>query len=100
MGIPLAEVAEIFADLPENRMPSARDWTAITEHWRGRLEARQRELARMQRELASCIGCGCLSLSTCRVFNPGDALGEAGPGAQLLPEIRPEAPPGSPGRPA
>lgn len=92
MGIPLAEVAEIFADLPENRMPSKRDWTAITEHWRGRLEARQQELARMQRELTSCIGCGCLSLGTCRVFNPGDELGKAGSGAQLLPEILPDPP--------
>ncbi|MEB4613464.1 redox-sensitive transcriptional activator SoxR [Leucobacter sp. M11] len=89
MGIPLSEVAEVFADLPENRMPGKRDWTRITEHWRGKLEARRLELERMERELTGCIGCGCLSLGTCRVLNPGDALAEGGSGAQRLPEILP-----------
>lgn len=92
MGIPLTEVAEVFAGLPENRMPGKRDWTRITERWRGKLEARRLELERMERELTGCLGCGCLSLGTCLVLNPGDALGEDGPGAQRLPEIHPTSP--------
>lgn len=87
MGIPLTEVADEFARLPADRMPSTRDWERISRHWRGRLEARRRELERMERELTGCIGCGCLSLSTCRVFNPGDSLAADGPGPRRLPEI-------------
>ena len=90
MGIPLTEVADEFDRLPADRMPSARDWERISRHWRGRLEARRLELERMERELTGCIGCGCLSLSTCRVFNPGDALAADGPGPRRLPEIPPE----------
>ncbi|WP_053388308.1 redox-sensitive transcriptional activator SoxR [Leucobacter japonicus] len=90
MGIPLSEVAAEFARLPDDRMPSKRDWERISAHWRGRLEARRREIERMERELTGCIGCGCLSLRTCRVFNPEDALGAEGAGPRLLPEIDPE----------
>ncbi|MBS3182258.1 redox-sensitive transcriptional activator SoxR [Leucobacter manosquensis] len=91
MGVPLAEVAEELASLPADRMPSRRDWERISEHWRGKLEARRLEIERMERELTGCIGCGCLSLGTCRVFNPGDALSVDGPGPRLLPEIDPKS---------
>ena len=91
MGVPLAEVAAEFARLPSDRMPSKRDWERISAHWRGRLEARKLEIERMERELTGCIGCGCLSLATCRVFNPEDELSAQGPGPRLLPEIDPDA---------
>lgn len=90
MGIPLAEVAEVFADLPHERMPSKTDWRRISERWQGKLEARRREIERMESELFECIGCGCLSLRTCRVLNPDDALASGGAGPRLLPEIEPE----------
>lgn len=90
MGIPLSEVAAEFGRLPDDRMPSKRDWERISAHWRGRLKARRREIERMERELTGCIGCGCLSLRTCRVFNPEDALGAEGAGPRLLPEIDPD----------
>lgn len=90
MGIPLAEVAEVFSALPADRMPGKSDWRRISERWRGRLEARRREIERMERELVECIGCGCVSLRSCRVLNPGDELGENGSGPRLLPEFEPE----------
>ncbi|ALJ20874.1 redox-sensitive transcriptional activator SoxR [Microbacterium sp. No. 7] len=90
MGISLAEVAEVFADLPQDRMPGKTDWRRISERWRGRLEARRKEIERMEHELVECIGCGCVSLRSCRVLNPDDELGSAGAGPRLLPEIRAE----------
>lgn len=86
MGIPLVEVAEVFSDLPQDRMPGKSDWRRISERWRGRLEARRRELERMESELVECIGCGCVSLRSCRVLNPDDELGSGGSGPRLLPE--------------
>ncbi len=87
MGIPLVEVAEVFSDLPSDRMPGKADWRRISERWRGRLEARRREIERMESELVECIGCGCVSLKSCRVLNPDDELGTSGSGPRLLPEI-------------
>lgn len=89
MGIPLSEVSEVFSQLPHDRMPSKTDWRRISERWQSRLEARRREIERMERELVSCIGCGCVSLRSCRVLNPDDALGSDGSGPRLLPEIEP-----------
>ncbi|MGC2976187.1 redox-sensitive transcriptional activator SoxR [Brevibacterium sp. FAM 25378] len=87
MGIPLAEVADVFDDLPDDRMPGKTDWRRISERWRGKLEARRREIERMESELVECIGCGCVSLRSCRVLNPDDELGSSGSGPRLLPEI-------------
>lgn len=83
-GIPLAELAEVFANLPEDRMPSKSDWRRISDGWRARLEERRRELQQLEDELVGCIGCGCLSLNTCNVLNPGDRLGEDGVGPVRL----------------
>ncbi|MBM9465382.1 redox-sensitive transcriptional activator SoxR [Aeromicrobium sp. YIM 150415] len=87
MGISLSEVADVFADLPPDRMPGKTDWRRISERWRGRLEARRQEIERMENELVECIGCGCVSLRSCRVLNPDDELGADGAGPRLLPEI-------------
>ncbi|RLP77983.1 redox-sensitive transcriptional activator SoxR [Mycetocola tolaasinivorans] len=89
LGIPLTEVAEQFATLPEDRMPSLRDWNRLNASWRGQLAARRLELERLESEMNQCIGCGCVSLGSCRVFNPNDALGERGSGAVLLAPIEP-----------
>ncbi|MGO2861592.1 MAG: redox-sensitive transcriptional activator SoxR [Brevibacterium sp.] len=87
MGIPLAEVAEVFEDLPADRMPGKADWRRISERWRTKLEARRKEIERMESELVECIGCGCVSLRSCRVLNPDDELGSDGSGPRLLPEF-------------
>ncbi|MEZ0050478.1 MerR family redox-sensitive transcriptional activator SoxR [Mycobacterium sp. MAA66] len=83
-GIPLAEVATTFETLPSDHMPSKRDWIRISRIWHAQLAARRREIERLEEELTGCIGCGCLSLKTCRVFNPGDQLSEQGPGPRRL----------------
>lgn len=84
LGIPLGEVAEHFRTLPDDRMPSLRDWTRLNKRWRAQLRERQLELERLQSEMDQCIGCGCISLNHCLVINPGDELAAEGPGARRL----------------
>ena len=84
LGIPLSEVAEHFRTLPDDRMPSLRDWTRLNKRWRAQLHERQLELERLQSEMDQCIGCGCISLNHCLVINPGDELAAEGPGARRL----------------
>ena len=83
-GIPLSEVGEVFASLPEGRTPNKKDWAKISTAWNQRLEDRKQAIARLQEELTGCIGCGCLSLQTCNLLNPGDELGLGGQGARRI----------------
>jgi MerR family redox-sensitive transcriptional activator SoxR len=86
-GIPLAEVAAIFDELPSDRPPSREDWQRISDLWNAHVERRIETLTRMRDQLTDCIGCGCLSLGTCSLLNPDDALGTDGVGPRrVLPE--------------
>jgi MerR family redox-sensitive transcriptional activator SoxR len=84
LGLGLGEIAAEFAQLPQGRTPTARDWEAISRAIRARLDARIAELERTRERLDGCIGCGCLSLEHCAIWNPGDRLGEEGPGPRKL----------------
>lgn len=83
-GIPLATIREALEDLPHDHVPNARDWRQFTEAWRGMLEERIASLVQLRDQMASCIGCGCLSLEECPLRNPGDQLGRLGPGPRRL----------------
>lgn len=82
VGIPLAEVKAALDRLPDGRTPTAADWAEVSRAWQGELDDRIRDLVRLRSDLVSCIGCGCLSLNSCRLHNPGDRLAERGPGPQ------------------
>jgi MerR family transcriptional regulator, redox-sensitive transcriptional activator SoxR len=84
LGIPLARVRVALATLPSGRVPTSRDWAKLSAGWRSDLDDRILHLQRLRDNLADCIGCGCLSLRSCALFNPDDALGADGPGAVLL----------------
>jgi MerR family redox-sensitive transcriptional activator SoxR len=83
-GIPLASIAAALALLPAGRPPSKRDWERLSRAWRRDVESRIALLERVRDDLASCIGCGCLSLTACRLFNPADRAAQSGPGARYL----------------
>src|SRR6476659_2824864 len=83
-GIPLAAIGAALALLPAARPPSKRDWARLSRVWRRDVEERIAVLERVRDDLASCIGCGCLSLRSCKLFNPVDRVAEAGPGARYL----------------
>ncbi len=84
LGLTLGEVAEELRKLPQGRTPTARDWLAISAAIRVRLDDRIAELTRTRDRLDGCIGCGCLSLEHCAIWNPDDALGAEGPGPRKL----------------
>src|SRR5581483_4336197 len=84
LGIPLAKVREALATLPQDRVPTSRDWARLSAGWRQDLDDRIVHLQRLRDNLADCIGCGCLSLRSCALSNPGDVLAAQGPGAVRL----------------
>ncbi|GAA1855766.1 redox-sensitive transcriptional activator SoxR [Myceligenerans crystallogenes] len=84
VGIPLARIAEALATLPADHAPSRQDWARLSRAWQADLDARIEQLARLRDTLTDCIGCGCLSLRTCALANPGDALAGTGAGPRRL----------------
>lgn len=84
VGIPLSAIRTALNSLPDGRIPTERDWAALSARWRADLDDRIRRLTKLRNELTSCIGCGCLSLGSCPLFNPGDKLSKDGPGPRLL----------------
>ncbi len=84
LGLTLGEIETELARLPHGRTPDAKDWRAISAAIRDRLDARIAELERVRDRLDGCIGCGCLSLKNCAIYNPEDRLGEEGPGPRQL----------------
>ena len=79
-GIPLETIRAALDTLPASRTPTKRDWTRLSAAWRDALDARIADLRKLRDQLDDCIGCGCLSLRSCRLRNPDDALGDAGEG--------------------
>jgi MerR family redox-sensitive transcriptional activator SoxR len=84
VGIPLSEIQAAFDTLPQGRTPTVADWRALSVTWKDDLDARIRQLSLLRDRLSDCIGCGCLSIDSCPLRNPFDALGQEGSGARLL----------------
>ena len=84
LGISLAEIAEVLQQLPQQRTPTKADWTRLSSRWRESLDQRIADLVTLRDQLQGCIGCGCLSLKACRLYNPADVLAGQGPGPQRL----------------
>lgn len=83
-GLTLAEIEREMASLPNGRAPNQADWQAISTRLRATLDERIALLERTRDRLDGCIGCGCLSLETCALYNPGDRAARAGPGPRFL----------------
>lgn len=86
VGLTLDEVRESLESLPAARTPTRADWSRLSRHWRTRLDDEIAALVALRDGLDSCIGCGCLSLQRCRIYNPGDVAAASGPGAVYLPD--------------
>jgi MerR family redox-sensitive transcriptional activator SoxR len=85
MGLSLPEIRTAMVGLPADRPPSSQDWARLSREWRDRLDEQIAALTELRDGLTSCIGCGCLSLARCSLFNPGDVGAAEGPGARRLP---------------
>ena len=84
LGLTLGEIRGTLAALPEGRTPTKRDWQRLSRRWRQRLDDQIAGLEALRDDLDGCIGCGCLSLQVCSLFNPRDAVAERGPGPRIL----------------
>jgi MerR family transcriptional regulator, redox-sensitive transcriptional activator SoxR len=84
LGIPLAEVGAVLETLPRDHVPTRADWTDISRRWTVDLDRRIDQLKKLRNGLNHCIGCGCLSLDHCQLFNRHDRLGAEGPGPRRL----------------
>ncbi len=84
VGLSLGEVAEALETLPHDRTPNKSDWEKLSRSWRKRLDRQIAELQALRNDLTDCIGCGCLSLKSCAIFNPADAIAERGSGPRYL----------------
>jgi MerR family redox-sensitive transcriptional activator SoxR len=80
IGMTLDEVGAELSNLPHCRVPEGSDWAELSRSWKSRIDERIAELQRLRDGLTACIGCGCLSLSRCKLANPGDRAGRYGPG--------------------
>jgi MerR family transcriptional regulator, redox-sensitive transcriptional activator SoxR len=84
LGLTLGEVQAELATLPHGRAPRQADWAAISTRLRERLDVRIAMLERTRDLLDGCIGCGCLSMDRCALYNPADRAGRLGPGPRYL----------------
>jgi MerR family redox-sensitive transcriptional activator SoxR len=84
VGLTLDEVRDALAALPDGRTPTARDWARLSRLWRPRLDQQIAMLISLRDQLTSCIGCGCLSLRACALYNPDDGAAALGAGPRYL----------------
>ncbi|MDU8945155.1 redox-sensitive transcriptional activator SoxR [Ovoidimarina sediminis] len=82
VGVSLAEVKAVLDRIPRGKPVSADDWARAAAPWAALLDERITLLTRLREQMGFCIGCGCLSLESCPLYNPGDRLGDRGPGAR------------------
>jgi MerR family redox-sensitive transcriptional activator SoxR len=87
LGFPLAAIAEHLAGLPQGSAPDRADWARISAGFQAQITEKIAALTRLSETLDGCIGCGCLSLDKCALYNPADIKGTDGPGPRnLLPD--------------
>ncbi|MEP2737271.1 MAG: redox-sensitive transcriptional activator SoxR [Erythrobacter sp.] len=84
LGLALGEIEEQLKKLPMGRTPNARDWQKISRSIRGAIDGKIAQLERTRDRLDGCIGCGCLSLTHCQLYNKDDRLAEEGTGPRKV----------------
>ena len=88
-GFTLPKISALMASLPEGRTPTKRDWEKISRRFRATLDAQIQTLEQLRENLDGCIGCGCLSLKKCRLYNADDRAARLGPGPRYVMGDRP-----------
>ena len=84
LGLSLREIGEAFANLPDGRTPTKKDWSRLSTTWGSQLDQRIADLQNLRARLNGCIGCGCLSMRTCALYNSGDEAARLGSGPRYL----------------
>ena len=84
VGLSLAAIGAAMDHLPADTAPDRADWERLAGAWRPMLDDRIRALELLRDRLDGCIGCGCLSLDTCALYNPEDVAAAGGDGPRYL----------------
>jgi len=84
LGFSLREINDALSTLPESRTPTKKDWQQLSKHFAQVIDQRIAKLTQLRENLSRCIGCGCLSLTTCRLHNPDDLASSLGAGPRYL----------------
>ncbi len=84
LGLSLQDIGSELSKLPHSRAPTQQDWQNISHGIKQKLNQQIAQLQRTRDRLDGCIGCGCLSLKKCQLYNPEDRVGLHGPGPQLI----------------
>ena len=84
VGLSLDDIASARATLPGGRTPTKEDWSRLSRSWGPVLDEQIAVLQRLRAKLDGCIGCGCLSMRTCHLYNPDDAAATLGPGPRWV----------------
>lgn len=83
LGFQLEEIAAQLDGLPKHQAPTGNQWSSISQTWVNRVDERIQDLMHLRKSLEECIGCGCLSMKVCNVFNRADCIGQKGPGPRV-----------------
>ncbi len=83
-GFTIVQIRDELQKLPNGRTPSVADWTRISKSFRKVLNDKIDTLQKLRDNLDGCIGCGCLSLKKCALYNQGDRAGNKGSGPRFL----------------
>ena len=84
LGLSLKEISNALDTLPDKESPTRKDWQRLSRSWRDQLEQRIQGLEMLKDKLDGCIGCGCLSLKRCALYNKDDVAGDQGSGPRYL----------------
>ena len=84
LGFTLSEIADQLNRLPDGRTPTKKDWENISRTFEEDINARIEGLKQLRDKLSGCIGCGCLSLDACHLYNPEDKAVQKGAGPRYL----------------
>lgn len=84
LGFSIKQIKDALASLPDNRTPTKADWERLSRQFRDDLDARIAQMEALRSKLDGCIGCGCLSLKACKLYNPKDRVKAKGQGPRYL----------------
>lgn len=90
LGFSLAQIKQVLSGLPDNRTPTKADWDKIGTAFKRDIDDRIESLTLLKDKLSSCIGCGCLSLTACAIYNEDDTISQKGSGPRFLMGDKPE----------
>ncbi len=94
LGYSLADISAQLDNLPHGRTPTEADWEELSGRFASDLDRRIAEMQALREKLTWCIGCGCLSLPRCAIYNPEDSAAGLGHGPRYL--LGDEPPTGEP----